>query len=57
VVCGQWVEEGWVAETVRSYRELQIWRKGIEVVKIVYALVELEFIDNNDAQPIFNQII
>jgi four helix bundle protein len=27
-----------VTETVRSYRELKVWQKGIELVKMVYAL-------------------
>ena len=27
-----------MTETVRSYRELKVWQKGIELVKMVYGL-------------------
>jgi four helix bundle protein len=29
-----------VTETVRSYRELKVWQKGIELVKMVYGLTQ-----------------
>ena len=29
-----------MAETVRSYRELKVWQKGIELVKMVYGLTQ-----------------
>jgi four helix bundle protein len=29
-----------MTETVRNYRELKIWQKGIQVVKVVYALTK-----------------
>lgn len=29
-----------MTETVRNYRELKIWQKGIEVVKLVYGLTK-----------------
>jgi 23S rRNA-intervening sequence protein len=29
-----------MTETVRSYKELKIWQKGIEVVKLVYSITK-----------------
>jgi four helix bundle protein len=29
-----------MAETVRSYRELKVWQKGIELVKMIYRLTQ-----------------
>lgn len=29
-----------MTETVRSYRELKVWQKGIELVKMVYGLTQ-----------------
>ena len=29
-----------MTETVKSYRELQVWQKGIELVKMVYGLTQ-----------------
>ena len=29
-----------MTETVRSYRELKVWQKGIELVKLVYGLTQ-----------------
>jgi len=29
-----------MTETVRSYRELKVWQKGIELVKMVYVLTQ-----------------
>ena len=29
-----------MTETVRSYKELKVWQKGIEVVKLVYAITD-----------------
>lgn len=29
-----------MTETVRSYKELKVWQKGIEVTKLVYALTD-----------------
>lgn len=29
-----------MTETVRSYRELKVWQKGIELVKIIYGLTQ-----------------
>lgn len=29
-----------MTETVRSYRELKVWQKGIELVKLIYGLTQ-----------------
>lgn len=29
-----------MTETVRSYKELKVWQKGIEVVKLIYAITD-----------------